>query len=271
MTADQQELDSADRVTFRAPDFWVQAVAALGISFEAASFLAVSPLLHLLDRGHHHPVLVLPGFMGDDSSTLALRSLIRSWGHRVYGWGGGSNPGPTPEVLAALERRVADIVAKEGEKVSLVGWSAGGRYARYLARQQPDSVRQAVTLACPLQYRVGHDRSSISFLSDRLQHRFAAGFGVRREHEHGPLPVPSTSIYTRTDGVVDWAACLDVVDDRHENIEVYATHGGFGFNPSAYFVIADRLGQPEHDWRPFQPPTAFQMMFPRPANWGDQG
>jgi len=269
MTVRQPEVKAAERAAFQAPDFWVQAVAAIGIPFEAASFLAVSPLLHLLDRGHHHPVLVLPGFMGDDSSTVALRSFIRSWGHRVYAWGGGSNPGPTPEVLAALEQRVADIVAKEGEKVSLVGWSAGGRYARHLAREQPDVVRQAVTLACPLQYRARHDRSSVSFLSDRLQHRFAPGFGDRREHEHGPLHVPSTSIYTRTDGVVDWNACLDVADDRHENVEVYATHVGFGFNPSVYFVIADRLGQPEHGWRPFQPPPALRMMFPRPATWSD--
>ena len=114
----------------------------------------------------------------------------------MYGWGGDANPGPTPDVLAALERRLAELSDRHGGRVSLLGWSAGGRYARHLARQHPDMVRQVITIACALQHRIGTDRSSISFIVDQVKHRFAPGFGQTREYVLGPLPVPSTSIYT---------------------------------------------------------------------------
>lgn len=251
----------------REPDLWAQMAGLVALPLEFAAYLATSPMLHGLGRGHHHPVLVTPGFMGGDSSTAPLRSLIRSWGHTVYGWGAGSNPGPTPEVLAALGRRLEDVFAEEGQRVSLVGWSAGGRYARHLARQHPHMVRQVITLACPLQLRISLDRTSISFIVDQVKHRFAPGFGEVPDHAHGTLPVPATSIYSRTDGVVRWHACLDVADDQHENVEVYASHGGVGVNPSVLYVVADRLAQAEDGWRRFEPPAGLRGIYPRPASW----
>jgi hypothetical protein len=81
------------------------------------------------------------------------------------------------------------------------------------------------------------------------------------------LPVPSTSIYSRTDGVVRWQTCLDVADDRHENVEVIASHVGLGFNPAALFVIADRLRQPEGQWRAFRRHPVLCWTFPPAATW----
>ena len=108
-----------------------------------------------------------------------------------------------------------------------------------------------ITLGSPLQMDPG-DRSAASLLADRLQSRFDPTFGGVAEHRLGALPVPSTSIYSRTDGVVRWQVCLDVRDDRHENVEVLGSHVGLGFNASALFVVADRLAQAEGTWRPFQ-------------------
>ena len=156
--------------------------------------------------------------------------------------------------------------SRHGRKVSLVGWSAGGQYARYLARRHPELVRQVITLATPLQWHP-QDRSSISFISDRMEHRFDPEFRRLADHEKGPLPVPSTSIYSRTDGVVRWETCLDVVDDRHCNVEVLGTHSGMGFNPAALAVVADRLSQGEDDWRPFYAPVWLRAYFPRPESW----
>jgi hypothetical protein len=109
----------------------------------------------------------------------------------------------------------------------------------------------------------------VSFLADRLQHHFDPEFRRLADHERGPLPVPSTSIYSRTDGVVPWQACLDIVDDRHENIEVHGTHCGMGYNLAAFAVIADRLSQPEDDWRPFHFPIWLRPLYPQPASWQD--
>ena len=81
------------------------------------------------------------------------------------------------------------------------------------------------------------------------------------------LPVPATSIYSRTDGVVRWQTCLDVVDDRHENVEVHGTHSGMAFNPAALHVVADRLRQREDGWRPFAPPPMTRHLYPPPAAW----
>jgi hypothetical protein len=136
-------------------------------------------------------------------------------------------------------------------------------------------VRQAISLAAGLQHRIGTDRSSISLIVDRIKHTWAPEFGSDPDHVEGPLPVPATSIYSRTDGVVRWHACLDVVDDRHENVEVYGSHVGMGVNPSVLLVIADRLTQPEGQWRPFAPPPWLRHLYPPAPTWrpprpGDQ-
>ena len=113
-------------------------------------------------------------------------------------------------------------------------------------------MRNVITLGSPLQMTQGDPAAS--GLADRLQQLFDPAFIEMADHERGPLPVPSTSVYTRTDGVVRWQVCLDIADETHENVEVRGSHTGLGFNPAVLYVVADRLGQPEGTWRPFQPP-----------------
>jgi pimeloyl-ACP methyl ester carboxylesterase len=251
------------------PGLLLQVTSLLGVPLELTMFLATSPLLGMLAPVNPHPVLVLPGFMGDDLSTLQLRALINGWGYQAFGWGARANPGPTPEALATVERRLTGLFAEVGEKISIVGWSAGGRYARHLAREHPEKVRQVITLATPLQFRMGIDRSSISFIVDQVKHRFDPEFGRIPENELGVLPVPATSIYSRMDGVVPWRSCLDVVDDTHENVEIFASHVGIGFSPSAVYVIADRLSQPEGSRRPFTIPDRLARFYPSSPRRGD--
>ena len=106
------------------------------------------------------------------------------------------------------------------------------------------------------------DRTNASGIADRRQHLFDPAFIEMADHERGPLPVPATSIYTRTDGVVRWQVCLDVADDTHENVEVRGSHAGLGFNPAVIYVVADRLGLSEDGWRPFRPPIPVRSAVP---------
>lgn len=240
------------------------------VLFEVGALAAAAPWLRAVGRGDRHPVLVLPGFMGDDASTVALRSFIRSWGYWAHGWGLGSNVGPTRQVLDGIGARLDAVHGRHGRPVSLVGWSAGGVFARYLARAHPEQVRQVITLGSPLQMHEG-DRSAASVIVDVLQTRFDPDFGGSEEYLLGPLPVPATSIYSRTDGVVRWQVCLDVADDRHENVEVRGSHVGLGFNPSALYVVGDRLAQAEGLWRPFEAPAALRPLYPTPSSWEPDG
>src|ERR1044071_49659 len=93
----------------REPDPWVQMLGLMQVPFEFGAFLASIPFLPALKRGDGHPVLVMPGFMGGDSSTLPLRYQLRGWGYDVRGFGDKPNPGPTPDVLDELDRLLASI------------------------------------------------------------------------------------------------------------------------------------------------------------------
>jgi hypothetical protein len=76
------------------------------------------------------------------------------------------------------------------------------------------------------------------------------------------LEVPATAIYSRTDGVASWQWCLENEGPRAQNIEVYGSHCGLGHNPAALVAIADRLAQPEGEWKPFKAPRGLRHLFP---------
>ena len=253
----------------RAPSMSMQFLEQRAL-FEIGALAAAAPWLRAMGRGDRHPVLVLPGFMGDDASTVALRFLVRSWGYWSHGWGLGQNVGPTPDVLRGIEDRLEALHRRHGREVSLVGWSLGGLYARHLARRHPEWVRQVITLGSPLQMREG-DRAAPSQLSDLLKSSFDPDFGGHEDYLQGPLPVPSTTIYSRSDGVVRWQVCLDIADDHHENIEVGGSHVGLGFNPAALYAVGDRLAQPEGTWQPFSAPCLLGRMYPHPATYHPEG
>ena len=97
--------------------------------------------------GDGHPVLVIPGFLAGGLSTQLLRDVLRQWGYRAYDWGMGTNLGYRPRMTDHLPARVRQLRARNGgQRVSIIGWSAGGIYARELARGCPDDVRCVITL-----------------------------------------------------------------------------------------------------------------------------
>ncbi len=237
-------------------------------ALEYSAWTVTRPLLENLKRGDGHPVLVLPGFTADDRSTVQLRALLRRLGYRAYGWKLGANLGPTRHIVGGMSERLEAILRREqGRSVSIVGWSLGGIFARELSRNYPDQVRQVVTLGSPIRMVPG-DRSAASGVWDSLQRLHdPEAVAMMSERDRPPLPVPTTSVYTRTDGVVHWRTCLETRGPLAENVEVFGSHCGLGFNPSVALVVTDRLAQPAGEWRRFRPPLWARAAFPYPANW----
>ena len=220
------------------------------------------PVLERLPRGDGHTVVALPGFTADDRSTRPLRDLLNRLGYDARGWGLGVNVGPSREIIEGLRTLFAGLLPGE---FSIVGWSLGGIYAREIARELPDDVRQVITLGSPLEMVHGDD-SATKPLWEQLEPIFdsTARRSVRESHRP-PLPVPTTAVYTRTDGIVHWRACLTVPGPTSENVEVYGSHCGLGFNAAVAYVVADRLARPAGDWQPFRAPLWLRGMYPPPA------
>lgn len=232
---------------------------------ELGAFAATAPALQLAPRGDGHPVLVLPGLAASDESTRPLRWFLRTRGYHTHGWRLGRNTGPTERIRSGLRDRVRGIAQQHGRRISLVGWSLGGIYAREIARMAPDAVRQVITLGSPFRFLDTTTRTDVP-LRDTPGDTDHSG-RLRREVSDagGALRVPTTAIYTRSDGVVPWQLCVERPGPGRESVEVHGSHIGLGHNPAVLVVVADRLAQPEGTWAPFRPAPHLAPLFPHRA------
>jgi pimeloyl-ACP methyl ester carboxylesterase len=230
---------------------------------DVAALLLAAPVLAAAPRGDGHGVLIFPGLLAGDASTAPLRGFLRWLGYDVRGWDLGRNHGPTEAVLAGLPRALLNHAERTGRPVSLIGWSLGGVYAREMARSHPRQVRQVITLGSP--YALTDPRQSHAHGPyRRLSFKHAPGIRLpSREQRSRPIDVPSTSVYSRMDGVVAWQACVEPETPLHQNIEVRCSHIGFGADPATFWLIADRLAVPAGQRVPFRPPLALRPFYPR--------
>jgi pimeloyl-ACP methyl ester carboxylesterase len=247
---------------------WLRLALEGRVPLEAAALVAALPLLAASPRGDGHPVLLFPGLAATDTSTRPLRRLLRGLGHDAHGWQLGRNLGPRPEILEGALHRIRTLAERHGRRVSLVGWSLGGIYARELAKQLPDAVRAVVTLGTPF---AGSPRATNAWrlfeLLNGRQHREPR----LREGLRTPPPVPTTSIWSRSDGIVAWQCSVERPGPQAENIVVAASHVGLGVNPLALHALADRLAQPEGGWRPFERRGLRRWLFADPARAAARG
>jgi len=221
---------------------WVEAISAVTPMSRRVAMAArrgVPP-------GDGHPVLVVPAFLRGDRYMLSLRRFIGDCGYAVAAWGLGVNVGPTDAILIGIERRLDEMAARHGRKVSLVGHSLGGAIARELAKKRPDAVRQLITLASPIRLPTASPMEPIYRL---LSHWHSASSRGLYAALNEPAAVPTTAIYTRSDGIVAWQSCLEVDGPQLESIEVAGPHSTMARNPIAWRIVADRLAQPEGHWR----------------------
>jgi pimeloyl-ACP methyl ester carboxylesterase len=193
-----------------------------------------------LPRGDGHPVIVIPGFGASDFSTAPMRRILDKLGYAAHGWGQGRNLGMRPQIKQALATLLDRLHAKHKAKVTLIGHSLGGVYAREMARAKPEHVRRVITLGSPI--NVHPDANNLMGMW-RLINR---GKPVKTDLEGfsrriTPPPVPCTAIYTRSDGIVAYQCCMEDDAPNVENVEVRGSHLGLAHNPRVVRLIAERL------------------------------
>jgi len=254
--------DSSPSSRPRPPSPWLQ-LLELRAFVEFGTTLTCLPLLQSAPRGDGHPVLVLPGLIAGDGSTRLLRHYLAGLGHDVHGWGLGRNLGLRPGLEDRMTALVRDLYERSGgRRVSLVGWSLGGVYARELALRLPDLVRDCIMLGAPIH---GDPRSTNAWRVYELASGQSVDDPELRRTPVAPPPVPTTSIFSRTDGVVAWRCCLETPGELAENIEVDGSHCGLGANPAVLYAVADRLAQREGAWQPFDRSGLRALAYPDPA------
>lgn len=221
-------------------------------------------LLDKAPRGDGHPVMVLPGFLGADGYNAGFRRYLTKLGYAVHGWGLGRNLGPREGVLESLEERITFLAERYDGPISLIGHSLGGIFARELARAFPERVRQVISLGSPF----GEGRMIASYPA-RL---FSAlnppeDLPIDQGILHVAPPVPTTAIYSRGDGVVNWQTTLQRAGHAlTQNIEVRGSHCGMTFNPAIWYLVADRLSQPVDGWKPFERRSWTSLLYPAAAH-----
>lgn len=263
MAALDQSESAAER-RLRPPSL-VLMLAEVRSILEFNTSLLLSPLLMRAPKGDGHPVLALPGFLASDLSMAPMRRYLNQLGYDTYAWKMGRNLGGIASRRNALKALLTDIHTATGRKVSIVGWSLGGIYARDLALRLPDMVRSVITLGSPFANDVRatnatrlYEALSGETVEDNTELTRAIG---------GDLPVPVTSIYSRTDGIVNWRTSQLRPSDTAENIEVpLASHVGLGVNAAALWAVADRLAQTEGEFHPFDRSGPFAIAYGPPEN-----
>lgn len=266
-------------------------------SAEYSNLLLWKRLLHRASPkpNRKKPVLSIPGFSGPEFTLTPMTRYLRKLGFDAQTWGLGTNRGPKngradhmDEVADMMAEKIMLMATESGEKVSLIGHSLGGIYARELARRFPAHIDRVITLGSPAHLDVlRSERSVNSFVGMLFKARTGAPARTMLEAEGGgfhemvtpPPGIPLIAIYSPYDGVVteDTTAIppehLNMQDGTaRENIEIIASHCGMVVNPMVFITIADRLLADVDHWQAYDPkqyiPRGLKIMskafFPAP-------
>jgi len=236
--------------------------------YEMGAYIAAAPLYRHMAKGDGHPVLVLPGLAASDLSTVPMRRFLKKRGFTPYAWTQGRNLGLRDQVFEKMLAKVDEIFASHKRKLSIVGWSLGGIYARELAKLRPNKVRFVISLGSP--HSGSPDASNATRFYELVSGHSAENPPLQTRLSQAP-PVPTTSIYSKTDGIVAWQNCHQRKPAnpkkaaQTENVRVEGSHCGLGVNPSVLYIIADRLAQSEGSWQPFTNKGARKIFFRTPG------
>jgi predicted esterase len=239
---------------------------------EWSSIFYLYPFIPKRKKGKGKPVLIMPPYLGNDFSTRFVRKYLTSLGFETYKWDLGVNTLNSKHIPNLVER-LDEIYEKHQEKVSLVGWSGGGMFAKIIANRHPEKVAQLITIGSPV-WGVKNMNTPLVrllefFRGKTLKERNAT---FLKELENIPK-VPITCIYTKTDGLLPWKHCQEAETLRADikNIEVFGSHIGMGANTSILFTVAHALGE-NLNLEPFESKFAHrieELFFP--MFWKEKG
>lgn len=207
---------------------------------ELGAGLVSSPFLKQHNSGKGRAVLVIPGFGAGDLTTLLLRRYLNKQGYKAFGWGMGINQGTSAAIKEQLYQRVKQLHLQTGQKVSVIGWSLGGVFARELGRKLEGDVHSVITMGTPFTGNpYGNHLFQLSLIlsGKAFTQKDADAFDRRAE----PPPVKSIAIHSRCDGIVSWQCSLEKETDHTRNIEVSTSHFGYPFNPNVFRAVAAAL------------------------------
>lgn len=210
--------------------------------------------IEMVRPGNMTPTLFIPGFGASNVSTYFMRKVLGSKQHNPIKWCEPRNTGFNPLAVKNTIEQVKYIADSQMSKVNIVGQSLGGCYARMVANEIPDYVNCVITLGSPIN---GIDRIHPSSVEkyNTIVGLADAAFLHHTQYAHtfskNP-PVPTSSFYSKTDGVVEW--CLSKIEEGplSENIEVGGNHFGMGFDIPNIIIMADRLTQDAENWNKFK-------------------
>lgn len=195
--------------------------------------------------GDGHPVIIFPGLATDGAAVAPLRDYCETLGYSAIDWGRGYNTGPQGDIdtwLAELSDHVSGLLAGHSRRATLIGWSLGGIYARELGKLMAPRLRQVITIGTPFNGLPDHTHAGWLF---RLLNGAAPGSDPTLSLRlRTPPQLPTTSIYSRSDGVVAWQSCRhDKTGGQVSDVEVKGSHIGMGWNPAVLRVVAERLAR----------------------------
>jgi pimeloyl-ACP methyl ester carboxylesterase len=204
--------------------------------------------------GRGRPVLLIPGFLAGDGSLSMMAGWLKRAGYRPSRAGIVSNLNCSGVLMPRLEERLERLVELQGARAALVGQSRGGTQAKVLAQRRPDLVCGVVALGAPqvsplavhplvrLQVeavsRLGSLGAPGLFKRSCLDGDCCSSFWEDLA-QPPPAGVQLVSVFSKSDGVVDWRSCLD--PHATELVEIRASHCGMAVSRAAWRAVADAL------------------------------
>ncbi len=181
-------------------------------------------------------LMVIPGFLAGDRTTLGLQRALARAGYRVTGWALGLNAGVEADTLDRIVERVESFGG--GKPVILVGWSLGGIYAREAAKRRPDLVAKVVTLGSP--FSGDRRNNNVWRLYELVAGHPVDDPPIDTDPSEKP-PVPTLAIWSRRDGIVAPSAARGEPHESDAQLELDCSHMGFAVSAKAYPRIVEAV------------------------------
>ena len=201
-----------------------------------------APQLLGAPRGDGRMVVLFPGYLTADATMRPLGGFLKALGYDVRYSGIGVNRGAVDRDVRRLGARLSKLADKKGDSATVIGWSLGGVIAREIARLYADDVSEVITMGTPIIGGAKYTAVGRFYATVENMDLDAFEQEVHRRNSMG-ITQKATSIFTKSDGIVDWRASVDVYNPQTKNIAVATSHLGLGLNPKVWRIIADVLAE----------------------------